>query len=207
MKGSPHPPSPLPACRQAGPRGRGGEEIIVATTNEHKLREIRHILNSHRVKGQGSRVTEDGKTFEANAIKKVKAIKLRPGQIAIADDSGLMVNCLAGKPGVRSARFASPPTPQNLCEKLLRVMGQRCAKRGVKFVCAIAVAYPSGKIRTVKGICRGRIVSEMRGEHGFGYDPLFKPCGYKKTFAQMSPGFKNRISHRARALRKMKSII
>lgn len=181
-------------------------EIIVATANEHKLREINHILKGMRVKGQGSRVIENGKTFEANAIKKAKSIRLQPGQIAIADDSGLMVDCLGGKPGVRSARFATPPTPQNLCSKLLRVMRKRCAKRTAKFVCVIALAYPSGKIRTVKGICRGRIIYEMRGEHGFGYDPVFVPAGYKKTFAQMAPAFKNRISHRARALKKLKSI-
>ena len=156
--------------------------------------------------GLGTRVREDGKTFEANAIKKVKTIKLRPDQIAIADDSGLMVNCLKGKPGVRSARFADPPTPDNLCRKLLKTMGN-CSARGAKFVCAIAIAYPNGKIRVVKGVCNGRIVSEMRGQHGFGYDPVFKPCGYKKTFAQMSAAFKNRISHRARALRKLKQII
>jgi XTP/dITP diphosphohydrolase len=160
-----------------------------------------------RVEGRGVRVKEDGKTFEENAVKKVKAIKIKPGQIAIADDSGLMVNCLGGKPGVKSARFAYPPTPGNLCNKLLRVMRLRCANRHAKFVCVIAVVHYSGKARTVKGICPGRIIHEMRGEHGFGYDPVFVPAGYKKTFAEMSPAFKNRISHRARALRKLKQII
>ena len=182
-------------------------EIFVATTNKHKLREIRHILG-RRVKGQVARVKEDGRTFEENAIKKVRAIKLKPDQIGIADDSGLMVNCLGGKPGVKSARFAAPPTPDNLCTKLLRIMrNAKCVTRGAKFVCAIAVAYPSGKARVVKGIVHGRIIKEMRGSHGFGYDPLFRPCGYQKTFAEMSPAMKNRISHRARALRKLKSII
>jgi len=183
------------------------DEIIVATTNEHKLREIRHILRLP-VASWPLSVKENGKTFEENALKKARAIKLKPGQIAIADDSGLMVNCLNGKPGVRSARFANPPTPGNLCNKLLRVMRNlECGMRGAKFVCAIAVAYPNGKTRVVKGVCHGRIVSEMRGDHGFGYDPVFRPCGYKKTFAQMSPAFKNRISHRARALKKLKDII
>jgi XTP/dITP diphosphohydrolase len=159
-----------------------------------------------RVEGRGTRVRENGKTFEANAIKKVRAIKLKAGQVAIADDSGLMVNCLNGKPGVRSARFASPPTPENLCRKLLKVM-LHCKARGAKFICAIAVAFPEGKIRVVKGSCRGRIVKEMRGEHGFGYDPVFKPCGYHKTFAQMSATAKNRISHRAQALKKLSKIL
>ena len=183
-------------------------EILVATTNQYKLREIRHILKGTRVLGLGTGVKENGKTFEENAIKKVRSIKLLPDQIAIADDSGLMVDCLGGKPGVKSARFAFPPTPHNLCEKLLRVMKRnKCAARGAKFVCAIAIAYPSGKIKTVKGVCRGRIIHEMRGEHGFGYDPVFVPMRYKKTFAEMAPAFKNKISHRARALNKLKLII
>ena len=181
-------------------------KILVATTNPHKLREIRHILKGLRVEGRGTRVKENGRTFEANAVKKVKALRLKEGEIGIADDSGLMVNCLGGKPGVKSARFATPPTAENLCSKLLRVM-KDCSARGAKFVCVIAVAYPSGKVRTVKGVVNGRIVHEMRGSHGFGYDPVFRPCGYKKTFAQMSAAQKNRLSHRGRALRKLRDII
>ena len=181
-------------------------EILVATTNKHKLREIRHILKGARVLGLGAGVKEDGKTFEQNAIKKARAVARKSGQIAIADDSGLMADCLGGKPGVKSARFASPPTPHNLCTKLLRVM-RKCVRRNAKFVCVIAVVYPSGKMRTVKGICRGKIIHEMRGRHGFGYDPVFVPNGYKRTFAEMKPATKNRISHRARALRKLKKIL
>lgn len=185
------------------------QKILVATTNKHKLREIRHILRGTRVEGRGTRVKEDGKTFEANAIKKAKAAAKKDGCITIADDSGLMVDCLGGKPGVKSARFATPPTPYNLCAKLLRVMqrvkgqGARVMKRGAKFVCVIAIVYPSGKVRTVKGICRGKIVHEMRGKYGFGYDPVFVPDGYRKTFAEMRPSLKNRLSHRARALKKL----
>ncbi len=181
--------------------------IIVATRNKHKLKEIRHILKGVRVEGSGVKVKENGKTFEENAIKKAKAVASRDGFIAIADDSGLMVDCLGGRPGVRSARFASPPTPKNLCEKLLRVMRLRQANRRAKFVCVIAIVYSSGKVRTVKGVCRGKIIHEMRGEHGFGYDPVFVPAGHKKTFAQMKPSMKNRISHRAKALRKLKNIV
>lgn len=185
-------------------------EILVATTNKHKLREIQHILKSP-VTSRQSPVKETGKTFEENAIKKAKSIKLKPGQIAIADDSGLMVDCLDGKPGVKSARFASPPTPKNLCTKLLKVMrgtkDERTKGRKAKFVCAIAIAYPSGKVRVVRGICRGKIIHKMRGKRGFGYDPVFVPDGYKKTFAEMRPSMKNRISHRAKALRKLKQIL
>ncbi|MFH1684158.1 MAG: RdgB/HAM1 family non-canonical purine NTP pyrophosphatase [Candidatus Margulisiibacteriota bacterium] len=190
-------------------------QILVATKNKHKLREIRHILgNGYRVTGNGKNVKEDGQTFEENAIKKAKAIRLKNDEVAIADDSGLMVDCLGGRPGVRSARFASPPTPEKLCKKLLRVMSNeervmsnKLGVRSAKFVCVIAVVYPSGKVRTVKGICRGRIIREMRGRHGFGYDPVFVPKGYKKTFAEMKPAMKNRISHRARALKKLKAIL
>lgn len=183
-------------------------EIIVATTNQHKLREIGQILKGVKVKGQGTWVKENGKTFEENAIKKAKAIKLKPHQIAIADDSGLMVNCLKGRPGVKSARFANPPTVENFCYKLLGVIRkQHCVSRRAKFICAIAIAYPSGKVKVVKGICRGEIMHEMRGKNGFGYDPVFRPYGYQKTFAEMRPAFKNKISHRAKALKKLKQII
>lgn len=179
-------------------------KIIVATGNKHKLREIRQILRLP-VAGCQLPVKEDGATFEANAIKKAKAIKLKEGEIAIADDSGLMVDCLNGRPGVRSARFANPPTPEKLCKKLLRFVKGK--KRAARFVCVIAIVYPNGKIKTVKGICRGRIATEMRGSQGFGYDPVFIPSGYKKTFAEMKPTMKNRISHRAKALRKLKNVI
>lgn len=186
-------------------------KIIVATGNKHKLREIGEILGKSRVTGRQSPVVENGKTFEKNAIKKVRALKLAEDEIGLADDSGLMVDCLGGKPGVRSARFASPPTVGNLCGKLLKVMdvGRRTwdVGRGAKFVCVIAIKWPTGKIKTVKGICRGKIIEEMRGEHGFGYDPVFVPAGFKKTFAEMAPKTKNKISHRAQALRKLKKLL
>jgi len=181
-------------------------EILVSSSNKHKLKEIEDIMDL-QVVGISSKIKEDGRTFEANAIKKVKAIKLKPGQIAIADDSGLMVDCLGGKPGVRSARFAIPPTPKNLCEKLLNVMRLRGSNRRARFVCVIAVKYSNGKIKTVKGVCPGKIIHEMRGSRGFGYDPVFVPKGYKKTFGEMKPATKNRLSHRARALKKLKAIL
>ena len=177
-------------------------KLLVATTNQNKLAEIRHILKLP-VEGCGLKVAETGKTFEENAIKKAKAVASKFKTAAIADDSGLMVDCLNGSPGVRSARFASPPTPHNLCTKLLAAM-KNCKNRNAQFVCVIAKANPDGRIKTFKGIVKGKIINEMRGSHGFGYDPVFVPNGYKKTFAEMSPAFKNRISHRARALRKLK---
>ena len=181
-------------------------EIVVATSNEHKLQEIRRILKGFRVEGHEVRVKENGKTFEANAIKKVKALRLEPGQIGIADDSGLMVDCLGGSPGVRSARFADPPTPKNLCGKLLRLM-KPCRDRRARFICAIAIAFPKGSIRVVMGDVNGMISDRMRGQSGFGYDPVFVPSGYRQTFAEMPPELKNHLSHRARALKKLAKII
>lgn len=181
-------------------------KIIVATTNKHKLREIRHILRA-RIEGCGVRVKETGKIFEENAIKKAKAVARRDGGVAIADDSGLEVKCLNGKPGVKSARFAGPnPTSQKLCQKLLKAM-KNCSDRSAQFVCVIAVVYPDGKAETVRGVCRGKIIFEMRGIYGFGYDPVFVPVGYKKTFAEMKPSMKNKLSHRGKALRKLKTLL
>lgn len=184
------------------------KKIIVATSNKHKLREIRHILKGMRVTGNEIRVRENGKTFEENALKKARSIKLKINQIALADDSGLMVDCLGDKPGIRSARFASPPTPNNLCTKLLRVMRDAgCETRKAKFVCAIAIITPEGKTKVVRGVVHGKIVNELRGTCGFGYDSVFIPRGYTKTFAEMKPHEKNKLSHRYKALLKAKKIL
>jgi XTP/dITP diphosphohydrolase len=194
--------------------------LFVATTNAHKLREIGQIL---KVKTESTKleVLENGRTFEANAIKKATEVlkhALKAGKsvsAVLADDSGLMVDCLNGRPGIRSARFAIPPTPENLCNKLLEVMAG-CKKRSAKFVCAMALARPIFKksgtlaritVRTVKGIVRGHIVNGMCGKNGFGYDAVFMPVGHKLTFGQMSAAKKNRLSHRYRALMKMKKIL
>ncbi len=180
--------------------------IVVATTNKHKLREIEQILKV-RVKGQAIRVKEDQKTFEGNAIKKAKAALKKTGQTSLADDSGLEVKCLDGKPGIRSARFAGPnPTSEKFCKKLLRVM-KNSKNRRAQFVCVIAIAYPNGRVKTVKGVCKGKIILEMKGNKGFGYDPVFVPQGYKKTFSEMSSRTKNRLSHRGKALRKFKQLV
>jgi len=181
--------------------------LLLATSNKHKLREIRHILGKrYEVRGMRVKVKEDKKTFEGNALKKARAVAKRYQALALADDSGLMVNCLNGRPGVRSARYASPPTAKNLCGKLLKEINGKI-NRSARFICAMAVVHPSGKYRSVKGICPGRIIKEMKGSHGFGYDPVFVPKGYKKTFAQMKPALKNKLSHRARALRKAKKLL
>lgn len=181
-------------------------EIIAATSNKHKLDEIQKILKGIRVMGKEICVRENGKTFEENAIKKAKAGVKLFNKLTIADDSGLMVDCLGGTPGVKSARYASPPTPENLCTKLLKAIGN-CKSRKAKFVCAIAIAPPKGKIKVVKGVVHGKIANKMRGTYGFGYDPVFIPKGYAKTFAAMHPKLKNKLSHRSIALKKAKAIL
>lgn len=181
-------------------------EIIIATSNKHKIEEIGKILKL-RITGCESKAKENRKTFEANAIIKAKAVtKKNAGKLVIADDSGLAVDCLGGKPGIKSARYATPPTPENLCKKLLKAM-LHCKNRKAKFVCAIAIVFPNKKIKIVKGIVHGRIAHEMRGDHGFGYDAVFIPRGFRKTFAEMTASQKNRLSHRYRALQKVKAIL
>lgn len=181
--------------------------LLLATSNQHKLREIRHILGkSFTIKGMRVKVKEDQDTFEGNALKKAQALSKKHQALALADDSGLMVKCLKGRPGVRSARYASPPTTDNLCAKLLKEM-RGCPRRSARFVCAIALVQPSKKTRIVKGACPGKIAYEMKGRYGFGYDPVFVPKGYQKTFAQMKPKMKNRLSHRARALKKARRLL
>ncbi len=180
--------------------------LLVATSNKHKLQEINHILKSFEVKGVDIKVNENGKTFEENALKKARALWKKEKELTIADDSGLCVKAMGDKPGVKSARFATPPTPENLCNKLLKKLsGER--KRLAFFVCAVAIIFPNGQEKVVKGICKGKIALEICGNNGFGYDQVFIPNGYKKTFGELSSKTKNRISHRGIALQIMKKAI
>ena len=196
------------------------KQFILATFNRHKTREIHKIL---KVKLRcladfypPLKIIENGKTFEENAIKKARAAAQKYKMPALADDSGLMVDCLGGEPGVKSARYAGPhPTKEKLCRKLLREIHKAkgrelfavCRKPSAKFVCCVAVVWPDGREKICRGEVKGYIINEVRGQNGFGYDPVFIPRGYKKTFAQMRSSFKNKISHRARALRKIKKLI
>lgn len=188
-------------------------KLVIATKNKGKVREIRHSLKGLPINVLSltdmphiPSVSETAKTLEGNAIKKAVSIAKKLKTLVLADDSGLEVMALKGKPGVRSARFAGPdPTTIKLCNKILKVMKGKKDRRA-RFVCVIAVATPS-KYWTIKGICNGRIIDEMLGNKGFGYDPVFVPNGHKKTFAQMPLGLKNRISHRGRALQKAKKLL
>lgn len=188
--------------------------LIVATKNPGKVREIRHVLRSLKIKilslldlHRAPNIKESGATFRQNAVKKAQTIAKRLNCTALADDSGLEVRALGGKPGIRSARYAGPnPTTEKLCKKLLKAMANRKDRRA-RFICDIAIAGPGIKPIVVEGVCRGKISDKMAGSRGFGYDPVFVPEGYKKSFAQMPLHAKNVISHRGKALKKAKACL
>ena len=182
-------------------------KLVIATRNKHKLEEIRAIFSPHALELASALdfpdipdVVEDGLTFEDNAIKKATTLARATGCWALADDSGLEVEALEGRPGVYSARYAGEPADYEANNRKLLAELQGQSNRRARFRCVVALADPSGKTRVVQGRCDGTIIDSPRGRAGFGYDPLFVPDGYSETFAEMSAELKNRISHRARAL-------
>ncbi|MBI4848078.1 MAG: XTP/dITP diphosphatase [Nitrospirae bacterium] len=195
-------------------------DIVLATRNKKKIEEIKKIL-SEGIAGERIvnvftpddfprclEVEEDGETFEANAVKKAVYISMCTGMTAIADDSGLEVDALNGAPGVFSARYAGEAANDIAnCEKLLLEMKEVSQdKRGARFVCCIAMASRDD-VKTFFGYVEGKIGAEMRGKKGFGYDPLFFPEGFQRTFAEMSDDEKNALSHRGRALKELQKYI
>lgn len=182
-------------------------KLLIATRNAHKLAEIRQIfpvpgleLVSALDFPEIPDVVEDGKTLEANAVKKAVSLALATGLYALADDTGLEVEALGGAPGVYSARYAGePPDYAANNRKLLAELAAHSNRRA-QFRCVVAFSDPSGKAQYVEGICRGEIGQALRGTQGFGYDPLFIPEGESRTFAEMDSEEKNQISHRGRAL-------
>ncbi len=181
--------------------------LLIATRNKHKLEEIRAILGAPALALKSALdfpdipdVVEDGATFEANAQKKAEALARATGLWTLADDSGLEVDALGGAPGVFSARYAGEPTDYaaNNSKLLRELAGGK--NRTARFRCVLALASPAGKVRFVDGRCEGRIIEDLRGAGGFGYDPLFIPDGFAQTFAEMPTDAKNKISHRGRAL-------
>ena len=188
----------------------------MASRNNGKLKEINELLKgvvtttlSLQDFPDLPEIEEDGLTFEENAIKKAKITCLATGKPVIADDSGLMVEALGGKPGVYSARFAgNAATDEQNNEKLLRdLTGIPAEKRLASFQCIIALYMPDGSCITFSGELQGLILESPRGSGGFGYDPLFLVREYGKTLAELSPEIKNRISHRGKALNKLKSYL
>jgi len=193
------------------------KKLIIATANKNKKKELEEILKSLKVEVLGipdlkiqiPRVIEDGRTFRQNAIKKALTFSHYVADVVLADDSGLEVEVLDGKPGVRSSRFARAKAkdPENNA-KLLRLMKNfPKEKRTANFVCFIAIARRGNLLGTACGKCKGSIGFYRKGKNGFGYDPLFTPNGRRRTFAEMNARLKNKISHRAKALKKAKSIL
>lgn len=191
-------------------------KIIFATTNEGKMKEVRMILQDMNIEIKSLKdlyininIVEDGKTFEENAIIKAKAIANLTHEIVLADDSGLEVDYLEKAPGIYSARFLGEDTPyhiknQYIIDKLALATKD---ERSARFVCAIACAFPNGEVITKRGTIEGMIGYESKGEHGFGYDPIFYLPEYKLTTAELSPEQKNEVSHRGKALRAIKDEI
>jgi XTP/dITP diphosphohydrolase len=189
------------------------EKIIFATGNQGKLREIRMILEgtgleiiSMKEAGVTGDIEENGTTFKENALIKAKAVCSMTGMPALADDSGLVIDALGGEPGIHSARYLGHDTSYDIKNNDLirRLEGVPDEKRSARFVCAIACALPDGRTFTEEAAMEGRIGYEIRGENGFGYDPIFFLPEYGCTSAEISPEEKNRISHRGKALRAMR---
>ena len=183
--------------------------LFVATHNQHKIREISQILPEFEIVADDPEgIEENAPDFAGNALIKVHAIAERhPGEWCMADDSGLEVKELGGAPGVHSARYAGEPsnTPANNALLLKNLEGK--TDRRARFTCCCALVDPSGEELVVHGHCPGRIAEKASGSEGFGYDPLFIPDGYDKSFSDLSADEKNAISHRGRALEKVKAII
>jgi XTP/dITP diphosphohydrolase len=187
--------------------------VVLASRNEAKLVELRRILAAAGLDVElvglppGEEVAETGATFADNALLKARAATALTGLPAIADDSGLEVDALNGMPGVLSARWSGRPAgaadkdEANLDLVLAQVEDVPDGRRGAAFVCVAAVATPDGRQTTASGVLRGTLLRARRGTGGFGYDPIFLPTGSDRTTAEMTPGEKDEISHRGRALR------
>jgi XTP/dITP diphosphohydrolase len=192
------------------------KEVIIATKNPGKAREFEHIFASRGIEVRTlldfpeiPDVDETGSTFEENAILKAEAVSQALGKMVIGDDSGLMVDALEGRPGIYSARYAGEQkNDQNNTDKVLsELKGLPYEKRSARFYCALAVAVPGQETITVSGTCEGRILEEQRGTNGFGYDPVFYVPEKGLAMAELSSDEKNKISHRANALKKLDVVL
>ncbi len=185
-------------------------KLLIATKNTNKVREIRDKLGhlpgleilSLEDTGRVPDVVEDGDTFAENAAKKALIVAAATGTVALADDSGLVVDALDGGPGIYSARYGGTCLTDAERSLLLleRMKTVPDGARTARFVCAIAIADPEKLLHIAEGVCEGSIIREMRGSEGFGYDPVFLVEGMEKTMAELSMEEKNTLSHRARAL-------
>ncbi|MGQ9652565.1 MAG: XTP/dITP diphosphatase [Thermodesulfobacteriota bacterium] len=191
-------------------------EILLATRNAGKAREFQEMLSGLPVRIRtleefpgAPEVDEDGESFEENALKKARILCRWFGGITVADDSGLEVQALGGAPGVCSARYAGPwaSDEDNNRKLLLAMAGVAPDERKARFRCLVALVHPDGREWVFEGSCEGTIATEIKGTHGFGYDPLFVLPQEGKTFAEIGPEVKNRVSHRAKALAKLRKAL
>ncbi len=187
-------------------------QLLAATHNKHKLDEIRYILSkeinllSLDDIGFVREIPEDKDTFRGNALQKARFVYQETGMDCFADDSGLEVDALGGKPGIYSARYAGEKTNfEKNNEKLLAELHD-IADRAARFFTVVALIM-GGKELFFEGEVRGRIIDSLKGKQGFGYDPLFIPDGYDKTFAELPAAIKNDISHRANAMKKLNDFL
>jgi XTP/dITP diphosphohydrolase len=194
--------------------------IVLATSNHGKIQELRALLAdlpvqflaAAEVLGEQPSIVEDGATFEANALIKARAVALATRTLALADDSGLEVDALGGRPGVRSARFAHERATdaENNAALLRELENIEEGARGARFRCVLALVNPwrESEVHVAEGSCEGSIARAPRGNGGFGYDPLFVVAGHDgKAMAELSEDDKNRVSHRARAVAALRGIL
>jgi len=191
-------------------------ELIVATKNKGKLREIKELLADMDIKvtsladyPDAPIIEEDGKTFAQNAIKKSVTIAMYTKKLVMGEDSGIEVKALRNKPGIYSARFSGEKATdlKNNKKLLSSLKGVPMAKRQARYRCFVAIADAHRVVDVVSGTCSGLIGHKEKGSNGFGYDPLFVIPRYGKTFGELDPAIKSKISHRARALKKVKRLL
>lgn len=187
-------------------------KIIIASNNNGKIIEVKQMLKDKDIEllsmkeaGVNIDIDENGTTFEENALIKAREVMKLTGEITIADDSGLEVDYLDKQPGIYSARFMGHDTSYDIKNKAIidKLDGVEGDKRSSRFVCAMAAVFPDGTELVERGTMEGRIAYEIKGDNGFGYDPIMYIPEYDKTSAQLSPDEKNNISHRGKALKKL----
>ncbi len=190
-----------------------GDEIVLATHNQGKVREIADLLGPYveTFISAGelglSEPEETGSTFTDNAILKAQAAAQESGKVSLADDSGLAVKALGGQPGIYSARWAGEKKDFQMAMQKVQDELSGLHDRSAAFVCVLALAWPDGEVEVFKGRVEGAIVWPPRGDKGFGYDPIFMPQGHDVTFGEMDPAEKHKISHRAQAFEKFVEIM
>jgi XTP/dITP diphosphohydrolase len=193
-----------------------GKEVVFGSWNKGKVREFEALLGEEGLRllswkdfANPFSVEEDGTTFRENALKKASFTAKITHTVSLADDSGLEVEYLQGRPGIFSARYAGPAAPdaENIAKVLEELQGVPFSLRKARFVCVIAICTPGGRCEWVEGECGGVIADSPRGTQGFGYDPIFLAPELGKTFAELNPGEKNRISHRAQAVNKLRPLL